>query len=251
MGELKVSNEEEKRVKGLGFLRNKGTDNFSARVITGNGRITADQHICIGEAAKLFSTTGMITYTTRLTVEVQGIPYEKIEEFRAYIAKAGLETGGTGPKIRPVVSCKGTTCRYGLLDSFGISERIHKEFYVKWHDVTFPHKVKIAVGGCPNNCVKPNLNDIGIAGCPIPAAQQSEYNGCKKGFKVYIGGRWGKKAMQGTPLTRIITDEDELMKVIENTLNVYLKHGNKGERLADMIQRLGFENVEAEILGKN
>ena len=35
--------------------------------------------------------------------------YDKIEDFRAYIAKEGLETGGTGAKVRPVVSCKGTT----------------------------------------------------------------------------------------------------------------------------------------------
>ena len=31
-----------------------------------------------------------------------------------------------------------------------------------------PHKFKIAVGGCPNNCVKPNLNDLGIIGQRIP-----------------------------------------------------------------------------------
>ena len=31
-------------------------------------------------------------------------------------ADAGLETGGTGSKVRPVVSCKGTTCQYGLIE---------------------------------------------------------------------------------------------------------------------------------------
>ena len=131
MATLTVSNEDEKRVKALGFLSNKGTDNFSARIITKNGKITAEQQICIGEAAKLFGN-GVVTYTTRLTVEVQGVPYEKIDEFRAYIQKCGLDTGGTGSKVRPVVSCKGTTCQYGLLDSFGLSEEIHDEFYEKW-----------------------------------------------------------------------------------------------------------------------
>ena len=82
MATLTVRPEDEKRVKALGFLSNKGTDNFSGRIITVNGKITADQHICIGEAAKLFGN-GIVTYTTRLTVEVQGIPYDKIEEFRA------------------------------------------------------------------------------------------------------------------------------------------------------------------------
>ena len=45
-------------------------------------------------------------------------------DFRAYIREAGLETGGTGSLVRPVVACKGTTCQYGLLDSFGIAEDI-------------------------------------------------------------------------------------------------------------------------------
>ena len=36
MAALTISADEEKRLKGLGFLNNKGTDSFSARVITGN-----------------------------------------------------------------------------------------------------------------------------------------------------------------------------------------------------------------------
>ena len=46
MSALTVSKEEEKRLKGLGFLNNKGTDNFSARVITVNGKISAAQAQC-------------------------------------------------------------------------------------------------------------------------------------------------------------------------------------------------------------
>ena len=107
---MAITPEEVKRVKGLGFLRNKGTDNFSARVITVNGKITAEQCIRVAEAARLYGN-GNVTMTTRLTMECQGIPYEKIEDFRGYIAGAGLVTGGTGAKVRPVVSCKGTTCQ--------------------------------------------------------------------------------------------------------------------------------------------
>ncbi len=78
--------------------------------------------------SKLYGN-GTVTFTTRLTVEVQGVPYEKIEEFQQYIAKAGLVTGGTGSKVRPVVSCKGTTCQYGLIDTFALSEEIHHRFF--------------------------------------------------------------------------------------------------------------------------
>ena len=136
-------------------------------------------HRCLADAAEKFGN-GNLTFTTRLTVEVQGIPYENIEAFREFIAKEGLITGGTGPKVRPIVSCKGTTCQYGLLDSFGISEEIHHRFYVAYHDIKLPHKFKIAVGGCPNNCVKPNLNDLGIIGQRIPEFHKELCKGCKK-----------------------------------------------------------------------
>ena len=43
MATLTVSAADEKRVKGMGFLSNKGTDNFSARIITVNGKITTAQ----------------------------------------------------------------------------------------------------------------------------------------------------------------------------------------------------------------
>ena len=179
MSALTVSKEDEKRVKGMGFLNNRGTDLFSARVLTINGKVTAAQHRCMAEAAEKFGN-GNLLYTTRLSVEIQGISYDKIEEFQQFIAKEGLVTGGTGAKVRPVVSCKGTTCQYGLLDSYAISQEIYKRFYEGYSDVALPHKFKIAVGGCPNNCVKPNLNDVGIIGQRIPEVNTDVCKGCKK-----------------------------------------------------------------------
>ena len=63
----------------------------------------------IYEAAKLYGN-GNVSFTSRLTVEVPGIHFDNIEAFKAHIAKVGLFAGGTGPKVRPVVACKGTTC---------------------------------------------------------------------------------------------------------------------------------------------
>ena len=146
MATLTVSAADEKRVKGMGFLSNKGTDNFSARIITVNGKITTAQMRAITDAAEKYGN-GIVTFTTRLTVEVQGIPYEKIDEFKAAIEAAGMSCGGTGSKVRPVVSCKGTTCQYGLIDTFALSEEIHHRFYEGYREVKLPHKFKIAVGG--------------------------------------------------------------------------------------------------------
>lgn len=296
MTSLTVSIADEKRVKALGFLRNRGTDNFSGRIITVNGKLTAAQNKCLSEAAQLFGN-GIITLTTRLTIEVQGIPYDKIEDFRAYIAKEGLVTGGTGSKVRPVVSCKGTTCRFGLIDTFAVSEEIHERFYNGYSDVKLPHKFKIAVGGCPNSCVKPDLNDLGIVGQLIPNYDEDLCMGCKKcsveescpmdaakvidgilqidkdvcnncglcvgkchfdaieggqvGYKVYIGGRWGKRTAHGKPLGKIFTDKDEALDVIEKNILLYREQGKTGERLSQTIERLGFENIEAQLLSND
>ncbi|MEZ3502224.1 MAG: 4Fe-4S binding protein [Lachnospiraceae bacterium] len=293
MAPLTVSPADEKRVKAMGFLNNKGTDNFNGRIITVNGKITAAQQRCIAEAAEKFGS-GEVEFTTRLTVEVPGIPYDKIEEFQEYIAREGLVTGGTGSKVRPVVACKGTTCQYGLLDSFALSREIHERFYVGYRSVLLPHKFKIAVGGCPNNCVKPDLNDLGIIGQLIPSFDEDSCNGCKKcaiekvcsvgaakvvdgileidkevcnncgrcvgkctfdaiedgtyGYKIYIGGRWGKKVAQGRPLSKIFTDKEEALSVIEKAILLFREQGKTGERFSQTIDRLGFENVEAQLL---
>lgn len=293
MSALTVSKEDEKRVKGMGFLNNRGTDLFSARVLTVNGKVTAAQQRCMADAAEKFGN-GELLYTTRLSVEIPGIPYENIDEFREFIAKENLITGGTGAKVRPVVSCKGTTCQYGLLDSYAISEEIYKRFYDGYRDVALPHKFKIAVGGCPNNCVKPNLNDLGIIGQRIPNPDLSKCRGCKKcqiekncpvhvpkvvdgkvyinpeecnhcgrckekcpfgvfteyqnGYKIYIGGRWGKRVAHGRTLTKIFTEEEEVMKVVEKAILLFKNEGIAGERFADTVNRLGFEYVNEKLI---
>ena len=62
MSSLTLSKEEEKRLKGLGFLNNKGTDNFSARILTVNGKVTAAQHRAMADAAETFGN-GILTFT--------------------------------------------------------------------------------------------------------------------------------------------------------------------------------------------
>lgn len=289
-----IKPEDIKRVKALGFLNNKGTDNFNGRIITRNGLISADQSIAIANAANKYGN-GTVCYTTRLTVEVPGIHYDNIENFIKDIQACGLDTGGTGSKVRPVVACKGTTCQYGLLDSFDLSNKIHERFYIGYRQVKLPHKFKIAVGGCPNNCVKPDLNDLGIVGQLKPVYDEDLCNGCKKcqvatvcpigaakmeggllaideekcnncgrcvgkcpfdcieegvsGYRVYVGGRWGKSIAHGKMINHFFETEEELMIFIEKALLLYREQGKTGERFATTIERLGFENVEAQLLG--
>lgn len=163
----------------MGFLYSKGTRNFSGRVITENGILTDEQMEVVTQAAKQFGD-GNIALTVRLTLEIQGIPFEKIPEMVEFMEAHGLQIGGTGSKVRPVVACKGTTCSNGLCDTTTIGTMIHKRFYEGYRSVTLPHKFKIAIGGCPNNCVKPDLNDIGIVAIRMPKTIIDNCRGCKK-----------------------------------------------------------------------
>ncbi|WP_322202230.1 FAD-dependent oxidoreductase [Acutalibacter intestini] len=289
-----VPPEEVTRVKGLGFLWDKRTpDCFNGRVITRNGKITAEEMRAITEAAEKYGS-GEVAMTSRLTLEIQHVPFDNIDALREDLQAAGLETGGTGSKVRPVVSCKGTTCQYGLIDTFALSEEIHERFFHGYAGVKLPHKFKIAVGGCPNNCVKPDLNDLGIIGQKVPQIDLEKCRGCKvcqvekacpinvpvlkdgkviiddstcnhcgrcvgkcpfkavenfvPGYRVYIGGRWGKKVAHGQYLEKVFTDKDEVMDVIEKAILLFREQGITGERFADTIARLGFENVQEQLL---
>lgn len=86
MSALTVSKEDEKRVKGMGFLNNRGTDLFSARVLTVNGKVTAAQHRCMADAAEKFGN-GNLLYTTRLSVRYQGIIMIRLMNFSSLLQK--------------------------------------------------------------------------------------------------------------------------------------------------------------------
>ena len=68
------------------------------------------------------------------------------------------------------------------------------------------------------------------------------------GYKIYIGGRWGKKVSKGRSLSKIFTSKEEALDVIEKAILFFRDNGIKGERFAETIERIGFENVEKELL---
>lgn len=155
-----------------------------------------------------------------------------------------------------------------------LSDEIHRRFYQGYREVKLPHKFKIAVGGCPNNCVKPDLNDLGIVGANVPQIDLEKCRGCKvcrvenvcpmkaaavtdgkivlsescnncgrcvkkcpfgafdsakTGYRVYIGGRWGKKIARGQMLGKVFTNEEELLSVVEKAILLFREQGITGE----------------------
>ena len=284
--------EEKKSLKSRGIIATRDGEHFIARVITEDGVLTADQLETVVKAARLYGT-GEVAMTTRLTVEVQGITYENIEPFCQCIAEAGLYTGGTGGRVRPIVACKGTVCVHGLTDTQAFARELHERFYKGWYDVKLPHKFKIGIGGCPNNCIKPGLNDFGIMGQDMPEYDSDDCNGCKKcavveacpvkaaaldedgimqidrnacnncgkcidacnfdcitrkkaGFKIMVGGYWGKRQRLANVIDEIYTKE-EVMEMIERALLLYREQGKTGERFGMYIERIGADNFIAQL----
>ena len=81
--------------------------------------------------------------------------------------------------------------------------------------------------------------------CPFGAAEESV-----TAYRVYIGGRWGKKSAIAQPLDRLFTDPEEVLNVIEKCICLFRDEGISGERFADTIARLGFDYVQNKVRGE-
>ena len=234
MGSL--TNEEKAALKGRGMILSKDGESFVARILTENGTVTSGQLRALAEAADQFGR-GTVGFTTRLSVEMPGIKYDKIEPLISYLNQNGMDIGGTGPKIRPVVACKGTVCVHGLIDTQGFAKELHDRYYVGWHDITLPAKFKIAVGGCPNNCVKPSLNDFGISGWT-----RKDENGNKvPGYKITLGGIWGKTQRVGTPIDGVFCKE-QVLDILDQVLHIWMEEAQPKERFGRYLDRVGVDN---------
>ena len=67
------------------------------------------------------------------------------------------------------------------------------------------------------------------------------------GYKVLLVED-GQKVNRGLAINKIFTDEEEVMITIEKMILIYREQGITGERLADTIERIGFENIEVQLL---
>ena len=175
---MKLTTEQITSVKARGFLRNRGTELFSGRIVAPGTVFTSENFRDMSYIAEHFGN-GKLICTSRLAVEIPGIPFEKIEEAEAYANAHDLHFGGTGAKVRPVTACKGTTCVFGNFDTQALAKEIHEKYYIGWNDVKLPHKFKIGIGGCPNSCMKPSLNDFGVEGHKVPKFDGELCRGCK------------------------------------------------------------------------
>ena len=165
------------QAKGRGFLLNRGTELFSGRIASPGTVFSADQVAAIAECARTFGN-GKISFTVRQGAEIPGISYDRLDAAQAFLTDVGLSFGGTGPRVRPVVACKGTTCVFGNCDTQGLARELYTDYYLGKADRKLPHKFKIGIGGCPNGCIKPTLNDFGIQAHRVPRLLTEKCRSC-------------------------------------------------------------------------
>lgn len=155
-------------------MRQVQKDCFSMRIRTAGGHIGAEQLKKVYEIAQEYGQ-GYVHLTSRQGIEIPFIKLEDVEAVKVELAKAGLEPGACGPRVRTVTACQGNAiCPSGLIDTTALAKELDARYFAK----ELPHKFKFAVTGCGNNCLKAEENDFGIKGGIQPVWDKSQCSFC-------------------------------------------------------------------------
>lgn len=168
-----VNAKRQKEMKALGFLLQNDKEHYAVRFLSKAGNFTVEELNNINKIAEKYGK-GYSGITTRLQIEVPWIKDKDAEKVIQEVKALGLRHGGTGQKVRPLVACKGTVCLHGNIDTQEICRELENEYF----GTDTPHKCKIGVVGCANNCAKANINDIGVMGRTIPEFNLDNCVGC-------------------------------------------------------------------------
>lgn len=149
-----------KSLKQGGFMKQKQGDVFSVRLRVVGGKVTAEKLQKAAEVSQKYGQ-GYVHLTARQSIEIPFIPYEAIDDVRKSLAEAGLSPAVCGAGVRTITACHGdSVCANGVVDTYAMAEEIDRRF----RDRELPHKFKIGITGCANNCLKAEENDLGIKG---------------------------------------------------------------------------------------
>jgi nitrite reductase (NADH) large subunit len=119
----------------------------------------------------------------------------KKQDLPAVWKDLGMPSGLAYAKgLRTVKTCVGSEwCRFGTQNSTLLGQQLEKALARMYA----PHKVKIAVSGCPRNCAESGIKDVGVIGVD-------------SGWEIYVGGNGGIKTEVAQFFTKLKTHEDVL-----------------------------------------
>ncbi len=164
-------------------------------------------------------------------VDLLGIKKEDLPKVWADLGAAGMVSGHAyGKSIRTVKTCVGAEhCRFGTQRSMAMGVKLERMLFGMWS----PHKVKLAVSGCPRNCAEAGIKDIGVIGVD-------------SGYELYVAGNGGIKTEVAQFLCKVRSDE-EVMEYSGAFLQLYREEGFYLERTCHYVARVGLDHVKAAV----
>lgn len=133
--------------------------------------------------------------------------------------------------LRTVKTCVGSEwCRFGTQDSTRMGQQLERALWRMYA----PHKVKIAVSGCPRNCAESGIKDVGVIGVD-------------SGWEIYVGGNGGIKTEVAQFFVKLKTHE-EVLEYSGAFLQLYREEGWYLERTVHYIARVGLDAVKKKVL---
>lgn len=187
------------------------------------GIVTGEQLAKIAELVK--AGAGVAKFTTGQRIAIL-TTQDKIKQVEQELAGAGLKPGPLGETVRNVKGCAGVLCKYHNRDAMKDALELDKVFAGR----AMPASLKIAVSGCPKNCMEALSNDIGFIAMP-------------DGYDVYVGGRGGRNQALGQLLCKNVQSGD-LVELVEKIINKYTEIGKKRERISRVLELRGLETFQ-------
>ena len=133
--------------------------------------------------------------------------------------------------LRTVKTCVGSEwCRFGTQDSTQMGIDLERAFYKMWA----PHKVKLAVSGCPRNCAEAAIKDVGVIGVD-------------SGWEIYIAGNGGIKTEEAVFLVKVKTAE-EVLEYSGAFLQIYREEARYLDRTVHWVHRVGMDYIKQRVL---
>ena len=165
-------------------------------------------------------------------IDLLGVRKEQLPAVWADLNQAGLVSGhGYAKGLRTVKTCVGSEwCRFGTQDSTGLGIKLEKMMWGSWT----PHKVKLAVSGCPRNCAEATIKDIGIV-C------------VEAGYDISVGGNGGIEVRATDHLVQVRT-EAEVMEYCAAIMQLYREEGRYLERTAPWVERVGLDHIRSKVV---
>ncbi len=134
-----------------------------------------------------------------------------------------------GDVVRSVKACPGTQfCKRAWQDSL----QVGLELDAKYHGKHLPGKLKIGVSGCPNQCSETCIKDIGLVGG-------------RHGWMILVGGSGGMNPRLAQPLIEEEVPTARALAIVEALINFFNNNAEPGERLSDLVDRLGAAKFRA------